>query len=53
MADTVYFQPLNENSVTKILEKEKPDAIMLSFGGQTALNLGLLLDKKEFLKGLI
>ncbi|MDQ5885524.1 MAG: carbamoyl-phosphate synthase large subunit, partial [Patescibacteria group bacterium] len=46
MADTVYFQPLNENSVTKILEKEKPDAIMLSFGGQTALNLGLLLGKK-------
>ena len=52
MADTVYFQPLNEGSVTKILEKEKPDAIMLSFGGQTALNLGLLLDKKGIFKKL-
>lgn len=43
MADRVYFQPLNVDTVTKILEKEKPDAVMLSFGGQTALNLGLEL----------
>ncbi len=43
MADRVYFQPLNESTVTKILEREKPDAITLSFGGQTALNLGLAL----------
>src|SRR3954466_1312861 len=41
MADTVYFQPLNFKTVKKILEKEKPDGILLSFGGQTALNLGL------------
>src|ERR1700740_2818617 len=41
MADRVYFQPLNVPTVTKILEREKPDAVMLSFGGQTALNLGL------------
>ncbi len=44
MADRVYFQPLNVVSVTKILEREKPDAVMLSFGGQTALNLGLQLN---------
>lgn len=43
MADKVYFQPLNTEVVTKILRKEKPDAVMLSFGGQTALNLGLKL----------
>ena len=43
MADRVYFQPLNVETVTKILEKERPDAVLLSFGGQTALNLGLNL----------
>lgn len=49
MADRVYFQPLNEETVTKILKKERPDAVTLSFGGQTALNLGLeLYDKGVF-----
>lgn len=43
MADRVYFQPLNVTTVTKILQKEKPNAVLLSFGGQTALNLGLEL----------
>lgn len=43
MADKVYFQPLNIETVTKILRKEQPDALILSFGGQTALNLGLAL----------
>jgi len=46
MADRVYFQPLNVTTVTKILEREKPDAVALSFGGQTALNLGLELHEK-------
>jgi carbamoyl-phosphate synthase large subunit len=46
LADEVYFQPLNISSVTKILEKEKPDALFLSFGGQTALNLGVKLFEK-------
>lgn len=45
MADEVYLQPLTCPIVTRIIEKEKPDAIMLGFGGQTALNLGLLLDE--------
>lgn len=49
MADRLYLQPLNLKSVTRIIEKEKPDAIMLGFGGQTALNLGLELDKKGVL----
>lgn len=43
MADQIYFQPLNLKTVTRIIERERPDAIVLSFGGQTALNLGLEL----------
>lgn len=51
MADKVYFQPLNVATVTKILEKERPDIVLLSFGGQTALNLGLdLYDQGVFKK---
>src|SRR5579872_634906 len=49
MADEVYLQPLTCPIVIKIIEKEKPDAIMLGFGGQTALNLGLLLDETGIL----
>ena len=45
MADEVYLEPLNLAAVTNIIEKEKPDGILLGFGGQTALNLGLLLEK--------
>ena len=49
MADEVYFEPLDCAQVTKIIEKEQPDAILLSFGGQTALNLGLELQEKGVL----
>ena len=42
-ADTVYFQPLNLETVNRIIKKEKPDGVLVSFGGQTALNLGLQL----------
>src|SRR3990167_567180 len=52
MADRVYFQPLNVPTVTKILKREKPDAVMLSFGGQTALNLGLELHDLGIFKKL-
>jgi len=45
MADVLYLQPLNIEMITKIIKKEKPDAILLGFGGQTALNLGLALEK--------
>jgi len=44
-ADQVYFLPLTPYFVEMVIEKEKPDAVMLSFGGQTALNCGLELDK--------
>ncbi len=49
MADEVYLQPLNMPTVTKIIAKEKPDAILLGFGGQTALNLGLQLEEMGIL----
>ena len=45
MADVLYLQPLTLDAVTQIIKKEKPDSILLGFGGQTALNLGLALEK--------
>lgn len=50
LADAVYFLPLTEEFATKIIKKEQPDAILLSFGGQTALNLGLALEKSGVLE---
>ncbi len=47
MANEVYLQPLNPATVIRIIEKEKPDGLLLGFGGQTALNLGLALDKEK------
>lgn len=49
-ADTLYLQPLNLETVTEIIKKEQPDAILLGFGGQTALNLGLELEAADVLK---
>ena len=43
MADKVYFQPVTHDVVVSIIEKEKPDSIILSMGGQTALNVGIQL----------
>jgi len=45
-ADQVYFLPINPYFVEKIIEKERPDGILLNFGGQTALNCGLSLAQK-------
>ena len=50
LADSVYFLPLTEEFAVKVIRKERPDAILLSFGGQTALNLGLALEKSGMLK---
>jgi len=50
LADRVYFLPLTEHFATEVIKKERPDAIFLSFGGQTALNLGLALEKNGTLK---
>ena len=49
-ADTIYFLPVTPEFVEDIIKKEKPDAIMLSFGGQTALNCGLKLQESGVLK---
>ena len=46
VADTIYFQPVTPEFVEHIIEKERPDGILLSFGGQTALNCGVELYKK-------
>jgi len=43
MADKIYFLPVTPYFVEKVIEKEKPYGIMLSFGGQTALNCGVAL----------
>src|SRR3989344_4006575 len=50
MSDDVYFLPINAFFVEKIIAKEKPQGILLSFGGQTALNCGIDLYKKGTLK---
>ena len=49
VADTVYFQPVTPEFVERIIEKERPDGILLSFGGQTALNCGVELYERGVL----
>lgn len=50
MADRVYFLPVTAATVEEIIKKERPDALALSFGGQTALNVGLQLEERGVLK---
>lgn len=50
IADTVYFQPVRTDFVERVIEKERPDGILLSFGGQTALNCGVELYEKGLLE---
>lgn len=50
MADHVYFLPVNPFFVEKVIAKEKVDAILLGFGGQTALNCGLALHESGALR---
>lgn len=50
IADKVYIEPLNVPTLTKIIEKEKPDSILPTLGGQTGLNLAMELDEKGVLK---
>ena len=50
VADTVYFQPVTPEFVERIIEKERPDGILLSFGGQTALNCGVELYRRGVLE---
>lgn len=50
LADTVYFLPVEPGIVQRIIAKERPDGILLSFGGQTALDAGLTLSRQGTLK---
>ncbi|MEM7646772.1 MAG: carbamoyl-phosphate synthase large subunit [Pseudomonadota bacterium] len=50
IASKVYVEPLEVQTVEKIIAKEKPDALIPTLGGQTALNLGLALDREGILK---
>ena len=50
LADATYIEPIHWQSVEKIIEKERPDAILPTMGGQTALNTALSLDKEGVLE---
>ncbi|MBQ8055231.1 MAG: carbamoyl-phosphate synthase (glutamine-hydrolyzing) large subunit [Paludibacteraceae bacterium] len=50
VADKIYFLPVTPEFVEKVIEKERPDGILLSFGGQTALNCGVALYKSGVLQ---
>ncbi len=47
--DRVYFLPVTPDFVTQVIQKERPDGILLSFGGQTALNCGVKLARQGVL----
>src|SRR4029450_7906545 len=50
LADQVYFLPVTAHFVEKVIAKDRPDGIMLAFGGQTALNCGLELEQQGILE---
>ncbi len=50
VADKVYFLPVTPRFVERVIEKEKPDGVLLAFGGQTALNCGVELEKRGVFK---
>ena len=49
MADATYIEPIHWETIEKIIEKEKPDALLPTMGGQTALNAALDLDSRGIL----
>jgi carbamoyl-phosphate synthase large subunit len=52
LADQVYFLPITVDYVAYVLEKERPDGVLLTFGGQSALNVGIALDRMGVLDRL-
>ena len=50
VADQIYFLPVQPYFVERVIQKERPDGILLSFGGQTALNCGVELDRQGILR---
>jgi carbamoyl-phosphate synthase large subunit len=51
VADRVYFLPVTPHFVERVIAKERPDGILLAFGGQTALNCGIALHRQGVLEG--
>ena len=52
-SDKTYIEPISAEYVEAIIKKEKPDAILPTVGGQTALNVAMKLDEEEFLKSIM
>ena len=50
MADEIYIEPLTLRTVERIIEKEKPDSLLSTLGGQTGLTLSMELAKSGFLE---
>ena len=50
LADKVYFLPITPDFVTQVIKCERPDGVLLTFGGQTALNCGVELEQKGIFK---
>jgi carbamoyl-phosphate synthase large subunit len=50
LADVTYVEPLTDGLVTRVIEREKPDALLPTVGGQTALNLTVALGKRGALE---
>ena len=52
LANVIYYLPVNKESVKQVIEKEKPDSIMINFGGQTALNCAIDLYKEKYFESI-
>ncbi|MBK5253387.1 MAG: carbamoyl-phosphate synthase (glutamine-hydrolyzing) large subunit [Peptostreptococcaceae bacterium] len=50
IVDKVYMEPITEDAITAIIEKERPEGVLAGFGGQTALNIAMQLDEKGVFK---
>ncbi|ODV89576.1 hypothetical protein CANCADRAFT_140920 [Tortispora caseinolytica NRRL Y-17796] len=50
LADEVYYLPVTAEYISYVIERERPDGILLTFGGQTGLNVGIQLDKMGVLE---
>lgn len=50
LADEIYLEPLTAETVKRIIEKEKPDSLLASLGGQTGLTIAMQLDKEGYLE---
>ena len=50
LAEAIYLEPLNSETVKRIIKKEKPDSLLAGFGGQTGLTIAMQLTKEGFLE---